>query len=201
MLESIVSLIVATFLLLGSPGPAPLALAATGATYGFKKAVPFLIGILCGLVVAIVGATAGIASFFSTFPDLKLGIQVVGLLYIVYVALKIARAPVLSSYENEIDSPPKLVDGFILNVLNPKVYAAFFALFSQFLLPIENTVMSYITTGILVFTVATVVDIIWLALGGVLRPVFESPMSTRVLRVTFAVLMVVAVVVVTFEFD
>lgn len=38
MLESIVSLIVATLLLLGSPGPVPLALAATGATYGFRKA-------------------------------------------------------------------------------------------------------------------------------------------------------------------
>lgn len=42
MLESIVSLIAATGLLLGSPGPAPLALAATGATFGIRRGAPFL---------------------------------------------------------------------------------------------------------------------------------------------------------------
>lgn len=57
MLESIVSLIAATGLLLGSPGPAPLALAATGATFGIRRGAPFLAGILLGLSVAIIGAS------------------------------------------------------------------------------------------------------------------------------------------------
>ncbi len=43
MVESIVALITASALLLGSPGPAPLALAATGATYGIKGGIPFLL--------------------------------------------------------------------------------------------------------------------------------------------------------------
>lgn len=47
----------------------------------------------------------------------------------------------------------------------------------------------------LIFAVATIVDVIWLALGGVLRPVFESPKSARVMRVMFAILMVLAVIV------
>lgn len=87
MLESLISLVVATALLLGSPGPAPLALAATGATYGVKKGAPFLVGILSGLAVAIVGATVGIAALFNAFPSVKVTVQVMGALYIIYVVL------------------------------------------------------------------------------------------------------------------
>lgn len=87
MLESLISLVVATALLLGTLGPAPMALAATGATYGVKKGAPFLVGILSGLAVAIVGATVGIAALFNAFPSVKVTVQVMGALYIIYVVL------------------------------------------------------------------------------------------------------------------
>ncbi|MCP3673481.1 MAG: LysE family translocator [Gammaproteobacteria bacterium] len=194
MIESIISLITATSLLLGSPGPAPLALAATGATYGIKNGIPFLLGILSGLAIAIIGATVGIAALFSAFPNIKLIVQVAGVLYIVYVAQKIARAPALCSSGKTSGTSPAFIDGFILNLLNPKAYAAFLAIFSQFLLPLQTDLLSYVTTAIICFIVAVFVDVAWLVLGGVLRPFFESPKSARILRLTFAVLMVVAVV-------
>jgi len=46
MTESVLALIIATSVLLGSPGPAPLALAATSATFGIKNSLPFYFGIL-----------------------------------------------------------------------------------------------------------------------------------------------------------
>jgi len=193
MFESIVSLIVATGLLLGSPGPAPLALAATGATYGIKKGTPFLFGILCALVVIIFGTTVGLATLFAVFPNEKMVVQVVGALYIVYVAQKIARAPVLDTADETQKDPPTLTDGFILNLLNPKAYAAFLAIFSQFLLPFQSDLLSYFVTATICFMVAVIVDTLWLVFGGLLRPVFESPKSARILRVSFAVLMVIAV--------
>lgn len=193
MYESVISLIVATALLLGSPGPAPLALAATGATYGVKKGFPFLVGILSGLAVAIIGASVGIATLLIAFPSIKVTMQVIAALYIIYVAQKIARAPVLNSGGSSPDLPPRLIDGFILNLLNPKAYAAFFAIFSQFLLPFHNELLSYLITATVCFFIALVVDVVWLVLGSVLRPIFETPRSARIMRVTFALLMVVAV--------
>lgn len=193
MFESIISLLIATSLLLGSPGPAPLALAATGATCGIKKGIPFLIGILAGLVVVIIGTTVGIASLFSTFPNIKLIVQIAGAIYIIYVAQKIARAPALDILDESIESSPTMIDGFVLNILNPKAYAAFLAIFSQFLLPLETNLLSYLLTGTICFMVVVFIDTIWLILGGVMRPFFESPKPARILRVTFAILMVIAV--------
>jgi threonine/homoserine/homoserine lactone efflux protein len=193
MFESILLLIVATALLLGSPGPAPIALAATGATYGIKNGIPFLLGILSGLIVVIIGSAVGIATLFNTFPTVRLTVQVIGALYIFYVAQKIARAPIIISGSNT-ETKPSFVDGFILNLLNPKASAAFLSLFSQFIIPLESQAMSYVLTALICFAVAVIVDTLWLFLGSFLKPLFEAPKSARILRIIFALLMVIAVV-------
>jgi threonine/homoserine/homoserine lactone efflux protein len=192
LLESFISLIAATALLLGSPGPAPLALAATGATYGIRQGTPFLLGILCGLSFAIIGATAGLSALFTAFPNVRITCQLIGAAYIIYIAFKIAFAPVVAN--NSAQSAPKFKDGLILNLLNPKAYAAFLAIFSQFLLPFPDSTISYFTTGLTCLLVATVVDVLWLCLGGVLKPLFSHPVQARVIRVIFAVLMIGAVI-------
>jgi len=191
MLEQTIMLITATALLLGSPGPAPLALAATSATFGVRNSIPFLLGILSGLIVVIIAASTGFAVILSAAPQLKFALQVMGAIYIGYVAWKIATAPI-NTAEADIKCP-SLVDGFMLNLLNPKAYATFLALFSQFLLPFESAVASYIITGGAAFIVAIVVDTGWVLLGGGLKPIFEKPRAARVLRISFALSMLCAV--------
>jgi threonine/homoserine/homoserine lactone efflux protein len=193
MSEALISLVITTTLLLGSPGPATLALAATGATVGFRRGTPFLLGILAGLSIAIIGAAAGLATLFANFSELRLAAQILGALYITYIALKIATSPILKT-ENSLDSTaPRFRDGFILNLLNVKAYAAFLAIFSQFLLPFDPVITGYVFTGIVCILVATVVDIIWLWFGSAISPLFSKPREARILRIVFAVLMVLAV--------
>ena len=124
MFDAIASLVLATALLLGSPGPVPIALGATGASYGPRQGIPFLFGILLGLVFAIVFGSLGVAALFSTFPASRNIVGIAGALYILYIAAKIAMAPIPAG-ANESDGPaPTFRDGFILNLLNPKAYAA-----------------------------------------------------------------------------
>lgn len=196
MAESFLTLMITTTFLLGSPGPATLSLAATGATVGFKRGYPFLIGILAGLAVAISTAAVGLASLFSNFSELRVVAQFAGAFYIVYLAFKIASSPILEGNNDSIESDPKFKDGFILNLLNVKAYAVFLAVFSGFLLPFDSVVLGYVTTGLVCITVATIVDVIWLWFGGAIRPLFLRPRAARHLRVFFAALMIVSVGVV-----
>jgi threonine/homoserine/homoserine lactone efflux protein len=195
MLGAIISLICVNILLLGSPGPAPLSLAATGATCGVKKGTPFLFGIVLGLAVAFVGTAVGLAALFAAYPKMRLTIQILGGLYIIYIAFKIATAPVAGQRKTAYSSSiPRFYDGLILNLLNPKAYAVCLVIFSQFMLPFKEVLLGFIITGIICLLVATVVDFIWLGFGGVLRPIFEKPKPARIMHVTFAALMVLAVV-------
>lgn len=193
MIEAMSSLVTATALLLGSPGPATLALAGVGAAFGIRGGIYFLSGLLAGLCVVILGTTLGLAALFMAFPDAQIIVQAIGGIYICYIAIKIATAPHSADTAAEIQSRPKFIDGFILNLLNPKAYAAFLALFSQFLLPLSSTKGAVFATAVVCFAVAVVVDTIWLALGGLIRPLFKHPRHARIVRIVFAVLMVGAV--------
>lgn len=192
MIESLLTLVVVVALLLGSPGPAPLSLAAVGASVGVTQGLPFLFGVLAGLAVSIVGAILGLSSLFSVYPVAKLAIQITGSLYLLFVAFKIASAPVISASDSQ-EKVPSFSDGFVLNLLNPKAYAAFFAIFSQFRLPFENNSLSLLSTALVCMVVAAIVDYGWLALGGVIKPIFKDPAQARILRVIFALLMIGAV--------
>ena len=191
MLDAYLSLITTTALLLGSPGPAPLALAATGATFGTKQGLPFLCGILTGLIFVIVGTTAGLSVLFTTFPNVRSICQILGALYIAFIAFKIATAPIITTEKKQ--TAPRFIDGFILNLINPKAYAAFLAIFTQFILPYTDTTISYLMTGLCCLAVAIVVDILWLGFGGLLKPIFSEPRQARIIRIIFAGFMLSAV--------
>ena len=89
---------------------------------------------------------------------------------------------------------PGFREGVILNVLNPKLYAGFFVLFSQFLLPLPAGATQYIATGAVMFAVAVVLDTIWLAIGSSIQALFAHPRYARSIRVAFGLSIVVATV-------
>ncbi len=194
MLEAIAALIIATAALLGSPGPATLSLAAVGATSGVSKGLPYYFGILAGLLFAMLGAVAGLATVLARWPQASLTIQLVGAAYILYVAWKIATAVTVSATDGTDQQHPNFRDGFVLNILNAKAYAAFLALFSQFLLPVDDRGIAYAATAAVCFGVAIIVDAAWLVAGGFLQPLFRDPQTARVIRIVFAILIVTSVV-------
>jgi len=193
MLNEVLSLVSITALLLGSPGPAPLALAAIGASVGVKLGLRFLAGVLLGLLVASIGSAIALSLILVINPITKQMVQFLGAAYILYIAYKVASGPVFQEGAGLAQACPGFIDGFILNLLNPKAYAAFFALFSQFALAADTQLLSLLYTGIIAFLVAVIVDFLWLVLGGVIRPLFQQPRAGRSMRVGFGVMMVIAV--------
>jgi threonine/homoserine/homoserine lactone efflux protein len=192
LLDSLLILIGATALLLGSPGPAPLALAASSAIFGTSRTVPFLLGIISGLGLVIVGSAMGLSLLIEGKPVVKYTLQIIGALYILYIALKIATAPI-HALETDSKIHPSFMDGLILNLSNPKAYAAIFALFAQFALPYQSNIKSLVTTGLVCFVVAIVVDSAWVLIGSLLRRLFAHPVYARSIRLLFAFLMLSAV--------
>ncbi|MBQ4860560.1 LysE family translocator [Pseudoalteromonas sp. MMG013] len=192
-MESIISLVLTTALLLGSPGPAPLALAGVGASFGFKRGMGFLSGILCGLLVVIIAVACGLGTLFMAYPTARLFCQTVGIAYLCYVAYKIASAQ--GGISGLHGPAPSFKDGFILNLINPKAYAAFLAIFANNILVLEDPFVSVIATGVVCFVVAVIVDGLWMAIGGSLRPFFSKPVQAKWLRWTFSAALLASIII------
>lgn len=187
MYEALFSIALTTALLLGSPGPAPLALAAVGASSGVRRGVPFLSGILLGLLVAIVAAATGLGALLLSYPSLSAVCQIVAIAYLFYVAYKIAtnRSGLSQAEGGEVG----FRDGFILNLLNPKAYAACIAIFANSSVPDTSPFIGALLAAATCFAIAVLVDSLWLVLGGVLHRFIKTPEQLRILRLFFAFLL------------
>ena len=181
---------VAAIALLASPGPATLALAASGAAYGMKRSIQFFAGITVGLIIAMALVSTGLYVFVHSFPLLGVGLAGISILYILYLAYTIAAAPPINDEQAAIS--PGLGAGFVLGVANIKAYAAFAALLGSFTLGVTPT-WELFTKASICLLVCVVFDFFWLFAGSKLRKLFIHPTWSRILNVSFAALMVVTV--------
>ncbi|ROM71900.1 lysine transporter LysE [Pseudomonas brassicacearum] len=182
---------IAAIALLASPGPATLALAASGAAYGMKRSIQFFAGITVGLIIAMALVATGLYVFIHNFPLLGVVLAGVSILYILYLAYTIAAAPPINDEQATIS--PGLGAGFVLGVANIKAYAAFAALLGSFTLGVTST-WELFTKASICLLICVVFDFFWLLAGSKLRKLFIHPTWSRILNVSFAALMVVTVV-------
>ncbi|TMV11751.1 LysE family translocator [Arenibacterium halophilum] len=75
-----------------TPGPNNLMLMASGANFGFRRSVPHMLGVAIGFVVMVLAMGAGVAGLFQAFPVARDILRVVSVVYLLWLAWKIANA-------------------------------------------------------------------------------------------------------------
>ena len=192
-MEALTGLILASLALMGSPGPATMSLAATGAAFGFRRGTPFLFGICAGTSCVLMMIALGVTGLILALPGATPVLVTLAALYILYLAYKIATAPPLAA-QNNADDAPRLWNGLLLAIANPKAYAAIGAVFSSFvLLPGPPAPDAVLKVAVLVCMIL-IINTIWLGVGASLASAFRSPKASRIINVGFAVLLVISVV-------
>ena len=191
-MDSILPFALAGLALTGSPGPATLGLAATGAAYGASRGLGFLAGVCSGIVIVMTVTASGVAGAVLAIPGFAPVIGLAGAAYILYLAYRIATAPPLGSDASE-GRPPSFLGGFILNLLNPKAYAAMAALFSGFVLIPDRLFLDATVKLLALLSIVICVNIAWLFGGAALTRFLHDPRLSRAINVVFAVLLIVSV--------
>ena len=89
-IEVLSALIVFAFVSSITPGPNNLMLMNSGANFGFKKTIPHMLGVGMGftLMIALVGF--GVIKLFDEFPLSYEILKVLSIVYLLYLAFKIA---------------------------------------------------------------------------------------------------------------
>ena len=85
------ALVALTSLFYATPGPATLSLALSGSSFGVRRSVPYLTGILVGLMSNLVVAGLGLAVVFTRYPTVGMIFRYASLVYVLYLATKLFR--------------------------------------------------------------------------------------------------------------
>jgi len=190
-MEGLPGFILAALALCGSPGPATVSQAATGAAFGPRRSLAYMAGIDAGMVVVMSVTAAGVTGLVLAIPGVTPVVAVLAALYFVHLAWRIATAPPLG--DTAPGSEPSFAAGVLLSLVNPKGYAAMAALFSGVVLIRGRPELdAALKLGVLVVIVVSV-NAAWLIAGAALTRFFREPRTSRVINVAFAILLVASV--------
>lgn len=188
-----VAFVFAGVVLVASPGPATLSLAAAGAAFDGRQARIYLFGIMSGAALVIAGVAAGLLTAILSVPHAATVLAVISLCYLGYLAYRIASAPPINS-EGGISAAPGFMTGLVFNLSNPKAYAAFAALFAGFDLVPGAPFAATVLEAVLCYVIVILADIAWVLVGATLRRHLHDPRKSRIINISFAVLLVLSVV-------
>jgi len=176
--------------LLGSPGPAIACLLAVGRAETVLVGLRYLTGMLIGLATAAAACAAGIVSAREALPSLFTVLSIVAGIYLVYLAYKIATAPV-GAVRAERRLPSTFWAGLMVGLSNPKAYVAFISLFASHILFHANEFADNLVKWVLTVAVMIAVDTAWLFVGVSLKKANFNEQFERVMNYTLGAMVLV----------
>jgi len=189
-----VSLILASLVVMGSPGPSTMSVTAVGAAFGFRRSLPYLAGIVLGTTAVLMAVAAGVVAMLMSLPRLAPFLVAASAAYILYLAFRIATAPPLSR-PDQAASAPSFVGGFLLGVANPKAYLAIAAVFAGTTLAVESRVIEAMLKTAVLTIMIVVIHLCWLTAGVSLSRLLRHPVSSRIVNLLFAAILIITTII------
>ena len=146
----------------GTPGPANMALMATGARYGFRAALPFVAGVALGKQLIIWPIGFGLMELATRAPLVFEVLKWASAGYIFYLAWRIAGMRLTAKTDAVA---PGFVAGLIVHPLNPKAWAMIFGAFTNFVTPGVSSFYATLTIALTLLFCQIILHPIW-TLGG-----------------------------------
>ena len=182
----------AAFPLMGSPGPATISLAGIGAAFGVRRGLGYLSGIVLGTAGVLVVIASGVTGLVLAAPALINVLTVVAVVYILYLAWKIASAPTLAEARSDARAPG-FSSGFVLAIANPKAFAAIGAVYSSYSILEDSVLADSLVKIAALGAVIVIVNAGWLGFGSSLSSLLRNPKTGRIANVAFAMMLVASV--------
>ncbi len=189
--DAVFPLMLASAAVMGSPGPATLSVAFVASTFGPRRAVTYLLGVIVGTVVVLFAVASGVTATLLTFPALRVVLIAFSAVYLFWLAYRIATAPPLNVAGP--GHPPPFAAATAFAIANPKAWVATTAVFAGARLAETATADALAKTAVLVLMIVLIM-VGWLFVGASFAPLLRNARRARVVNVTLAVALVVTTV-------
>jgi threonine/homoserine/homoserine lactone efflux protein len=171
-----------------TPGPNNLMLMASGATFGLRRTLPHMLGVALGfgLMVFLVGL--GLAGLIATIPAAGLGLKLVSVAYLLYLAWRIATAVPAEPGTRPDGRPFSFWQAAGFQWVNPKAWTM--ALGAVALYAPDRSIAA---VGLVaaVFTAINLPSVsVWAAAGSQMARLLRSPQALRRFNLAMALLLV-----------
>ncbi|ODL92439.1 LysE family transporter [Acinetobacter pittii] len=175
-----------------SPGAGAIASMSSGLNYGFRHGYWNAIGLQVALVLQIVVVAAGIGVLFATTPLAFQAVKWFGVAYLLYLAYLQWTAPVkdieIQQEKRDKSALALLLNGFVVNISNPKAIVFLLAVLPQFLDLSKPQWIQYLIMAATMITIDLIVMAGYTGLASKVLRLLRSPRQQKYLNRGFAVM-------------
>ena len=186
-LTALTALAAYAFITSATPGPNNLMLMAAGANFGFRRSLPHMLGVGIGFMVLLFCVGLGIIQLFDAFPISHRILQVFSVIYLLYLALKIARAASPTAPET-VAEPLSFLQAAAFQWVNPKGWVM--ALTAISLYAPERDVQTLLSVTLVFGLINFPTVSAWTLMGMQLRRMLTSPRGLAVFNSVMALALV-----------
>lgn len=186
--EILFSFIGATAALAISPGPDNIYVLVQSIVNGRDAGMATVSGLISGCIVHTSLLAFGVSAVIRKNDDIYLMIRLFGACYLVYLAFKVFKADSRIKFSVKVKQQKNLAglfgQGFLMNVLNPKVTIFFLAFFPAFLFShtLSTEVQFFILGGLFMVTSFIIFSAIAFFAGSIKQYTTGNPIWGTVLK-------------------
>ncbi|MCA1458633.1 LysE family translocator [Bradyrhizobium sp. BRP22] len=169
------------------PGPIVTLVIANGLRHGTRAALTNVLGAQAGLAIVIGIVAVGLTSLMATMGYWFDWVRFAGAAYLVWLGIKLIRAPVEGVSADAPPPPPRggfFLQGFLVLLSNPKVLVFFGAFIPQFMDLNKDHFPQVALLGVTFMVTAAMSDMIYALLAGRARKFFSKERTRLMSRVS-----------------
>jgi cysteine/O-acetylserine efflux protein len=175
-----------------TPGPNNISSTSMGVLYGYRKSLPYLLGIASGffLVMLLCGFVS--TTLLKILPSFEQVLRILGALYIVWLAVGTLRTSYTITTDDQLRRG--YLRGALLQLMNMKMIIYGMTIYATFLSTLVQIPVYLLVSAFLLASLAFVSISVWAIFGSVIRTYLQNPKIKAIVNVTLALLLVYSAV-------
>jgi threonine/homoserine/homoserine lactone efflux protein len=167
-----------------TPGPNNLMLMSSGANFGFRRSIPHMAGVILGFAFMIVLVGMGLMTVFEAWPISHLILKTLSVIYLIYLAYKIAFSSSPTKNCDEGAKPLTFLQACAFQWVNPKAWSMALTAISVY--SPDRTLLSIMLIASIFAIVNVPSGSLWTVLGQKISVILHVPRRLKIFNLTMA---------------
>jgi threonine/homoserine/homoserine lactone efflux protein len=171
-----------------TPGPNNIMLLSSGLTYGFRRTVPHVVGIVIGFAFMVGAVGLGLGTIFIAYPVLQTILKYAGAAYLIYLAVAIAMSGPVTSGQDNGRGPMTFWGAAMFQWVNAKGWVMVIGTITAYA-AIADFPWNILMQVVISLLMGAVSCVAWALFGSALRPWLTSARTIRAFNIVMAILL------------
>lgn len=176
-----------------TPGPNVVMITASAANFGFRRAIPHMLGITFGFGFLVTAVGFGLAGLIHAAPSLHTVLKYAGAAYLLYLAWCIARADA-SSGASARAKPIGLFEAALFQWINPKGWVTALGALAAFTTVGGDVLWETLVIAGVLAAACLVSVVVWAGFGTIIGRFLHNPRARMTFNASMAGLLVLSLI-------